>query len=208
MSSRCSSSTCLNGNCQGCKNGSKFCNDPRCYPNCPDCSGETNLECLGGRNGWDWTLIIIIGVLTLLVLILFASMGWGKNSTKPAAATEMYQPVNYQVPPPNYAYNQPPQVEVTTKPAPAAYPNPGYNPGYNPNPVYNANLDASLNVSEPVYQASNPITQASFTTSIPNVPVASIPSPANVSVASARTFPRQVNPVNQGNGMINGFNQR
>lgn len=117
MSSYCSSPSCLNGNCPGCKKGSKYCNDPRCYPDCPDCSGETNLECLGGRNGWDWTLIIIIGILALLVLILFIVMSRQRNyvPSRPSQPSQVYQPVGYQT-----VGNQPamyqPQVQVTTQP--------------------------------------------------------------------------------------------
>ncbi len=77
--SRCLSSSCLNGNCEGCKIGVKFCNDPRCFPDCPDCSDETSSSCVNRRDGLDWTLIIIIGILTLLLLILIV-IGWNNNS--------------------------------------------------------------------------------------------------------------------------------
>ena len=72
-------------------------------------------------------------------------------------------------------------------------------------PVYDANLDASLNVPETAYVPSNIISQSSFTSTIPNIPRASIPSPANISVSSARSIPTQGNTLNPGNGQINGF---
>lgn len=74
MTSRCSNSSCLNGNCQGCRNGVKFCNDPRCYPNCPDCDGESSIDCVTRRDGWDWGLLIAITALALLAIFFLA---WG-----------------------------------------------------------------------------------------------------------------------------------
>ncbi len=76
MSSRCLSSECLNGNCEGCKNKSKFCDDPRCFPNCPDCSGETSSTTVPKRTGLDWAIIIIIGVLSVALLVLLVIIGW------------------------------------------------------------------------------------------------------------------------------------
>jgi len=196
MSAYCSSPSCLNGNCPGCKNGSKFCNDPRCYPDCPDCSGETELECLGGRTGWDWTIIIIIGILVLLVLILFVSMGSQSKNT-PQQPAQMYQSVGYQTVPLSVkdTNDMNPQLEVNTRPTGMMY----------QNPSTNMDIDASLNVPEPAY-ISTTVPQKSFTTSIPCPPEASIPSPANISVASARPIPGQINNTNQSNTMINGFN--
>lgn len=241
MSSYCLSSTCLNGNCPGCKNGSKFCNDPRCYPNCPDCSDETETECLGGRKGWDWTLIIIIGVLALLVLILFYVMTRGKKSPRNKPTPEMYQPVyqEYSHELPQQQLQHEPQVQVTTYPShevpdarqnqyqKSEYQVPEYQkseyqvpvpeiiaemaeiPEITPEipkfPEYDTNLDASLNVPETAYVPSNNISQSSFTTTIPNIPRASISSPANISVASARSIPVQGNKLNPDNGQINGF---
>lgn len=70
--SRCSSSACLNGNCEGCRNGVKYCNDPRCYPDCPDCSGETSNSSVKKRSGWEWFLIIFITILAIILLIMLA----------------------------------------------------------------------------------------------------------------------------------------
>lgn len=74
MSARCSSMTCLNGNCQGCRNGTRYCNDPRCYPNCPDCEGITSEKCESKRSGTEWGLQIAITVLAVVALGL---MLWG-----------------------------------------------------------------------------------------------------------------------------------
>ena len=82
MSSNCSSVDCLDDNCEGCKNGEKFCEDPRCYPDCPNCEGETSLKCINRRDAWDWSLISIIGILVLVVFILIVVMGWNWNSSK------------------------------------------------------------------------------------------------------------------------------
>lgn len=35
--SSCTNRACLDGNCEGCKDGVKFCSDPRCFPRCRDC---------------------------------------------------------------------------------------------------------------------------------------------------------------------------
>jgi len=66
MTDYCLSSNCLNGNCIGCQNGKQYCNDPRCFPNCPNCPVENNK-----RNIWDWILVGVIIVLIILIIILF-----------------------------------------------------------------------------------------------------------------------------------------
>ena len=116
MSSRCLSSSCLNGNCEGCKNKVKFCNDPRCYPDCPDCSDETSSSCVNRRDGWDWTFLAIIGALALVLLIILLYMGWGtfNNGTNNESST-LYVPTNeysqYSQGPSNIQRSQ---VRVTT----------------------------------------------------------------------------------------------
>lgn len=94
----CLSDTCLNGNCEGCRNGEEYCNDPRCYPNCPNCSGKTDTDKINGRSGWDWTLIIIIGVLVILVIILLIVMyqRWSKVTVKTVPALS---PQTMNIPP-------------------------------------------------------------------------------------------------------------
>lgn len=77
--SRCSSVTCLNGNCQGCRNGIQYCNDPRCFPNCPDCSGKSSLKCVSRRDNWDWGLIVSILVLALVAILLLFWFNYSLN---------------------------------------------------------------------------------------------------------------------------------
>ena len=132
MSSYCSSSTCLNGNCPGCRNGSKYCNDPRCYPDCPDCSSETSISCVKKRSTWDWILLIVVTVLAIVLLVLIA---WGLYSSgddddaddqmnQSEQSNQNYQPDNQQgYQPSNYQ--------------------PEYQSTYRP---YNSEIDATLDV--------------------------------------------------------------
>ncbi len=93
MSARCSTVTCLNGNCQGCRNGSRFCNDPRCYPNCPDCEGITEKRCKNMRSSMEWGLIIAI---TVLVLIAIGLLLWSYfSSRRQNAANEAEDTTGY-----------------------------------------------------------------------------------------------------------------
>ena len=253
MTSRCSINTCINGNCPGCKNGQPFCNDPRCFPNCPDCSEETELEFIGGRNGWDWTLISIIGVLVLLVLILFIAMRYNWRSSKrkerlrkayqfgcitsntaptipqvqvtavpvrtsgPIGLKFKSQSVKSQsVKSLSQSYNRSldsslnvpdipdipsvPSVPSVPKPTPVSAPKPTFQ--------YNPGLDSSLNVpdiQDGPYVSPNVISQTAFTTFLPSIPRASIPSPANVSVASAKFIPAPSVSLKQSNDIIRGF---
>ena len=66
--SQCSpSSTCPGGNCPGCKNGAVFCDDPRCYPNCPGCNTKTT----SNSNWWLGTIILVLlGILLVLAFII------------------------------------------------------------------------------------------------------------------------------------------
>ena len=229
MSSRCSSSTCLIGNCQGCKDGSKFCNDPRCFPNCPDCSDETKLECFGVRNGWYCTLIIIIGVLVLFILILFIVM---YRSPKDVQNNQIYQLGNYQnqINPnqpitssinqnlpnkinPNLNENLDASLNVSDLPNIHQHFDENLDASLNvsdlPNPHqhFDENLDGSLNVLDlpnSVY-SPNPVAQDVFVTSIPVIPSISITSPANVSVASTKSVVQSVH-IGKDNDIIGGFN--
>ena len=77
MSNRCvASSTCPGGNCVGCRNGSLYCNDPRCYPNCSDCGGS------GTNTNRILTLIILILLGVLLVLVFIVGYDWHKSRSK------------------------------------------------------------------------------------------------------------------------------
>lgn len=78
MSSRCSSENCENGNCEGCKDGELFCNDPRCYPDCPDCDTQVKT-----RSG-DWIIALIILILVGVLLVFFIILGfdyWNKRKS-------------------------------------------------------------------------------------------------------------------------------
>ena len=189
MTSRCSSSTCLNGNCQGCKNGSKYCNDPRCYPNCPDCSGETSLNCVSKRDAWDWTLIITITVLSIIVLILIGLLAWGWYDTPEEMMGDyaQYYPDQYQQNQQNHQYHQHQQQ------------GPGHH-GYVNNPAppaYNQAIDASLNV--PVGIGG----QAPPGNVIPGVPPSNLSGPASVASAQPPSIPSRS--VGLNDGVIRGF---
>jgi hypothetical protein len=72
--SRCSAANCLNGNCQGCRNGTIYCNDPRCYPNCPECASVSSIKCASRRDNWEWGIIVaIISLAFVAILLLFIS---------------------------------------------------------------------------------------------------------------------------------------
>jgi len=183
MSSRCSSAECLNGNCEGCKNGVKFCDDPRCYPSCPDCTGETSLHCDNKRDGWDWALIIILGVLTIILLIIIGYMMWsyGCNSsveTDIELEDTTYYPYEYQsgvLPGSNLPStdrvsdfsNQYRQAQLASPPPPSIG-------------VRQA-LDNSVNTTAGPGLPS--------TERLPGFPTAGLDNPANVSVGSANIAP-------------------
>ena len=176
MSSRCSSSTCLNGNCQGCKNGSKYCNDPRCYPNCPDCSGETSINCIKKRSGWDWTLLIIITGLAIILLIILA---WGLyNNSSSNDNNEMNQDVYNQTYyqqgyyPTEYYQNNPEYQNYEDYAPPSTVPQP-----------YDREIDASLNFD--VGMDNTPMSEVlseipPTTRGIPSVASSQIPPPAPI----------------------------
>jgi len=69
MSNPCTASTCLNGNCLGCKNGVQNCFDSRCYPNCPNCNTSTT-------SNTNWIIITIILVLSGVLLIMAFIIGY------------------------------------------------------------------------------------------------------------------------------------
>lgn len=58
----CQNSSCLNGNCPGCRNGNLWCGDTRCHPNCEDCPKNDNTFV---------TFVIIIFVIFGLFLLGF-----------------------------------------------------------------------------------------------------------------------------------------
>lgn len=201
MTSRCSNSTCINGNCIGCKNGSKYCNDPRCYPNCPDCSGETSVNCVSRRDSWDWVLIVIIAVLSIIALILIGLMAWGwynpddETSTENNSEWDMeYQDGNqdegrYEPPMAAQAkYRQPDVLPVL----PETPPRPKVSPP--PVPSYSREIDASLNV--PVGGMPPP----EVLPEMPPIDLGRTPS-----VASAQPPPIPYNTMPENDGIIRGF---
>ena len=101
MSSRCSSDSCVNGNCVGCKDGSLFCNDPRCYPDCPDCPKEDN-------NNSDWVLILIILILVgvLLIFAIITGIDYWNKSAEAAEPKNVTVHRHVTMPP---VYSSPPQ---------------------------------------------------------------------------------------------------
>lgn len=71
MSGQCSDSLiCKDGQCVGCKDGKPWCQDPRCFPYCPEeqCiyPGESH-----DYNGNMVMLVIICCLLTALIIMWF-----------------------------------------------------------------------------------------------------------------------------------------
>lgn len=59
--------TCKNGNCEGCKNGQPWCQDPRCQPNCASCPFPP-----GHDFGVNMIVVIIlVCLLTILFIVWF-----------------------------------------------------------------------------------------------------------------------------------------
>jgi len=67
-----------NPNGPGCLNGQVYCNDPRCFPNCPNCSTNTS--------SGNWIIITIILILlgVLLVMAFIIGFDWYKKTKKAA----------------------------------------------------------------------------------------------------------------------------
>ena len=106
---RCSDPSCLNGNCEGCKDGQQFCNDPRCYPNCPDCPKPSSSTSSG-----DWVIILIILILAGVLLIMGILTGFDYwNKTKQAA-----EPKNITIHKHVQQVMEPPAPAPTLAPAP------------------------------------------------------------------------------------------
>ena len=56
---------CLDGDCEGCANEHKWCNDPRCYPYCSDC-----LPVIGEDRYYTHVIIAIV-IILIIILILY-----------------------------------------------------------------------------------------------------------------------------------------
>ena len=76
MSNPCAASTCLNGNCSGCKNGVLYCEDPRCYPNCSNCNTP-----VPSNSNWMLVMIILIllGILLIMSFVIGYDLYWSKK---------------------------------------------------------------------------------------------------------------------------------
>lgn len=70
LTNPCSGPFCTDGNCKGCKDGHKWCLDPRCAPFCPQCyiSDEKTAD-----HAVSVSAIVIISIA--LALIIFIAYG-------------------------------------------------------------------------------------------------------------------------------------
>ena len=62
--------SCPSGNCEGCKNGEKWCDDPRCFPYCRGCALIKDHETISAIGVW-----IIIATLLMITFLLFIAYG-------------------------------------------------------------------------------------------------------------------------------------
>lgn len=76
----CSTITCPNGNCIGCRGGNLWCQDPRCAPNCPGCQS----------NNSTWSVIVIIFVIIIGLILIGAVIWIYWRSRRPAKLTPIY----------------------------------------------------------------------------------------------------------------------
>ena len=82
----CNKKTCKDGNCEGCKNHKKWCDDPRCFPHCRGCELPDDHE--KSANIIVWTIILL---LVFIFVILF--IGYGPRLVE---ARKNNIPVNHQ----------------------------------------------------------------------------------------------------------------
>ena len=59
---------CPGGNCEGCKDGARFCDDPRCSPNCKDCEQPSNAG-----------LFVFIVIIIFVFVIIFVYVIWYRH---------------------------------------------------------------------------------------------------------------------------------
>ena len=97
MSNPCvASSNCINGNCPGCRNGTSYCNDPRCYPNCANCTTSV-------PNNNNWIIITIILVLLGVLLVLGFIIGYDWFFARKKASEPKNITINKVIPPSSIA---------------------------------------------------------------------------------------------------------
>lgn len=112
MSNRCSDPSCLNGNCAGCSNGNLFCDDPRCFPNCPDCTSDVSTT----SNNWIIIVIILVLLGILLILSFIIGFDWFKSRKKAAEPKELtVNRHHHSVVPPQIVVNSP-QPTIVSQP--------------------------------------------------------------------------------------------
>ncbi len=61
----CQISSCVDGNCPGCRNGQLWCDDDRCFPNCIGCPKQPHRD-----SSTVWLLIFFIIVIFIIILII------------------------------------------------------------------------------------------------------------------------------------------
>lgn len=62
--------TCPDGNCEGCSNGIKWCQDPRCEPYCRDCEMIQDHD-----TAVNWTFaIILVGLIAIALVLIFVQL--------------------------------------------------------------------------------------------------------------------------------------
>ena len=111
MSNPCAALSCLNGNCPGCKNGTLYCEDPRCYPNCSGCNTKP-------PSSSNWILITLILILLgiLLILALVVGFGWfqdRKKASEPKKVT-VNKHIHTMVPPPISVSSPAPVININS----------------------------------------------------------------------------------------------
>lgn len=62
--------TCPDGNCVGCKDGEKWCQDPRCHPYCPNCPVPED-------NDFAVTIVFFIAIICLVGILILIMVGYG-----------------------------------------------------------------------------------------------------------------------------------
>ena len=206
MSSYCLSNECVNGNCPGCKNGMPYCEDPRCFPNCPNCPNSNS-----SSNGWGWWwYIIVIVVIIIIIIFLFFAL----RRRKPVCSTykalnqpvTQHQQVTYELSPEPMIANVPVHEPIVTnipvadaaEPIMAAVREPIITKNFiktrkTPIRPYRAptrfpsQLDESLNIPSP-----SPVTSLDFSNKLPL-----LTEPPMISAISEPSVPIEISPVPQ-----------
>lgn len=91
----CLSKLCEGGNCEGCKNGETWCDDPRCTPYCRGCPVHSQIR----TGGWIVMIIIVI-LIIFAIIIMFALFGprlVRVNMTPVESSSYVYNPKNDQI---------------------------------------------------------------------------------------------------------------